>query len=273
MRPPVRLAMFVLTVVLAWAALALMPARAAEPLKPGDHFRDCKYCPELVVVPAGRYVMGDNRSRFAAERPAHLVTLAKPFAVGVYEVTFDEWDACRKAKACEKNPSDHKWGRGKRPVMNVSWPEAQRYARWLTVVTGHKYRLPSEAEWEYVARAGTYTQYWWGDDPGKDNADCRTCLPEIPHQTYEVGSFRANPFGLYDVAGNVWEWTLDCWNPDQKGAHNDGTARKTGDCRYRVVRGGSWYYVNTNVRSAYRSKFAETAYSYGIGFRVLRELP
>ena len=246
---------------------------AAADRQPGDIFRDCSTCPELVVVPAGRYVMGDNRSRFPAERPAHLVTIAQPMAVGRFEVTFDEWQVCLAEGGCAKNPDDHHWGRGRRPVVNISWPEAVGYTRWLSRKTGKTYRLPTEGEWEYVARAGTTTEYWWGDEPGLNRADCRNCGLEISHQSVPVGSFAANPFGLFDVHGNVWEWVQDCWNPSHAGAPSDGSARLAGDCRERVTRSGSWYYVNTNVRSAYRSKFPADAFSYGIGIRVIRELP
>jgi formylglycine-generating enzyme required for sulfatase activity len=217
--------------------------------------------------------MGDNRSRFRAERPAHLVTIAKPLAVGRYEVTFDEWKACREDGGCTKKPDDHKWGRGRRPVVNINWPEAVGYTRWLSRKTGKTYRLPSESEWEYLARAGTETEYWWGNKPGLGRANCRNCGPEISHKSVPVGSYKANPFGLFDVHGNVWEWVQDCWNPTYAGAPKDGSARLTGDCKERVTRSGSWYYVNTNVRSAYRSKFPADAYSYGIGIRVIRELP
>lgn len=262
---------FFAAVLLAVASMADGAVAADRP--PGTVFRDCPTCPELVVVPAGRYVMGDNRSRFASERPAHLVTIAKPLAVGVREVTFDEWQACLDEKGCTKVPDDHNWGKGRRPVVNISWPEAVGYTEWLSRKTGQTYRLPTESEWEYVARAGTTTEYWWGDDPGMERANCRNCGPEISHKSLPVGSFAANPFGLYDVHGNVWEWVQDCWNPDHKGAPADGSARLTGSCQERVTRSGSWYYVNTNVRSAYRSKYPADAFSYGIGIRVFRELP
>ena len=258
-------------VALVGVFVASRMAAAADP-KPGDYFWDCEGCPEMVVVPAGNFVMGAD-DRFAAEKPPHRVTIAKPFAISRFEVTFDQWQACREAGGCEKDPDDHKWGKGIRPVINISWFEAVAYTEWLSRKTGFTYRLPTEAEWEYAARGGTDTEYWWGDDPGLNNANCRNCGPEITHETFPVGTFKANPFGLYDVHGNVWEWVQDCWNPNHLGAPNDGSARLAGNCMFRVTRSGSWYYANTNVRAAYRSKYPAKAFSYGIGIRVVREIP
>lgn len=240
--------------------------------QPGDTFWDCPDCPEMVVVPAGSFVMGSD-GRFKAERPAHEVTIAKPFAIGRFEVTFDQWKLCADEGGCKKDPDDHKWGRGIRPVINISHADAVAYTRWLSERAGKTYRLPTEAEWEYAARAGTDTEYWWGDDPGTENANCRNCGPEVSHETYPVGSFLPNAFGLYDVHGNVWEWVQDCWNKNHSGAPADGSARRDGDCKFRVTRSGSWYYVNTNARAAYRSKYPAQAFSYGIGIRVVRDLP
>lgn len=262
----------ILAAILAAAVMANgTPGRAAD-LQPGNFFWDCEGCPEMIVVPAGTLVMGDD-SRFEAERPAHPVTIPRPFAVGRFEVTFDQWQACVDDGGCAKVPDDHKWGRGIRPVINVGWGEAVGYTEWLTRTTGYPYRLPTEAEWEYAARGDTATAFWWGDEAGQENANCRNCGPEISHMSFPVGSFRPNPFGLYDVHGNVWEWVQDCWNPDYVDAPTDGTVRLDGDCRFRVTRGGSWYYINTNMRAAYRSKYPATAFSYGIGIRVVRNLP
>ncbi|MBL6928597.1 MAG: formylglycine-generating enzyme family protein [Rhodospirillales bacterium] len=247
------------------------PVQAAE-YKPGDSIWDCSTCPEMIVVPAGSFTMGAD-SRYKYERPAHKVTIPKPFAIGRFEITFDQWLACVDEGGCAKDPDDHKWGKGIHPIMNISWAEANGYTEWLSKKTGHTYRLPSEAEWEYAARGGTTTAYSWGDAPGKDRANCRNCGDEIPHRTFPVGSFEPNPFGLYDVHGNVWEWTADCWNATHKDAPGDGSTRLAGNCMMRVTRSGSWYYVNTNLRSAYRSKYPAKAFSYGIGMRILRELP
>lgn len=256
------------------AVLFALPAFSAdvETRQPGDGFRDCAECPEVVVVPAGEFVMGSD-GRYKYEKPPHTVRLERAFAIGRHEITFDEWQACVDGGGCKETPDDHKWGRGRRPIINISWFEAKRYLEWLSTTTGHTYRLPSEAEWEYAARGGTTTAYSWGEDVGATNANCRTCAPEISHKTYPVGTFKPNPFGLYDVHGNVWEWTEDCWNPNHQDAPTDGSPRLDGKCTYRVTKSGSWYYVSTNVRSAYRGKFMARAFSYGIGLRVLRELP
>ena len=202
--------------------------RARALLHPGRAFRDCPECPEMVVVPAGSFMMGSDDG-FSNEKPRHRVTIAKPFAVGKYEVTFAEWDACVAAGGCGGHrPGDRGWGRGRRPVINVRWDDAKAYVRWLNRKTGKQYRLPSEAEWEYAARAGTTTRYNWGDDIGRNRANCFKCGSRWDRkQTAPAGSFPANVFGLHDVHGNVWEWVEDCWR---------------GDCSRRVLRGGSWSY-------------------------------
>ena len=207
--------------------------------KPGDTFRDCPGCPELVVVPGGYF--------------------GRPFAVGVYEVTFGEWDACVVGGGCGGyRPDDEGWGRGRRPVVNVSWNDAKAYVRGLSRKTGHEYRLLSEAEWEYVARAGTTTKYWWGNDVGRNRANCDGCGSRWDNrQTAPVGSFTANPFGLHDVHGNVWEWVEDCWE---------------GDCNRRVLRGGSWNGLPGGLRSAFRSRGTTGDRDFNAGFRVARTL-
>ena len=258
---------------LAAAFLAAANAHAAEQLKPGDAFRDCTLCPEMVVVPAGSYIMGSN-GRHKWERPAHKVTFTRPFAVGRYEVTFDEWQACFDAGGCARMPHDHEWGYADRPVINITFAEAETYTAWLTKETGHVYRLPSEAEWEYIARAGTTTEFWWGEKVGVNRANCRDCGSKWSMRgSGPVGSFPANPFGLHDTAGNVWEWIADCWNANYVGAPADGSPRRDGKCRRRVMRSGSWYYFSKNSRSAWRAKNDGRVKSYNIGMRVLRELP
>ena len=175
----------------------------------GKVFRDCPECPEMVVVPSGSFMMGSpsgEKGRDSDEGPVHRVTFERPFAVGVYEVTFGEWDACVSGGGCGGHrPSDRGWGRGRRPVINVNWKDAQAYVRWLSRKTGEEYRLLSESEWEYVARAGTRAAYWWGDGVGRNRANCSDCGDSYRY-TAPVGSFSANPFGLHDVHGNVWEW-------------------------------------------------------------------
>jgi len=260
------------------AAAALMREAAASEAgkngakQPGDFFRDCEDCPELAVIPAGSYLMGSD-GRYKRETPTHKVTIARPFAMGRYEVTFDQWKACVVAGGCNRKPDDHKWGRGTRPVMNVTFDDVKEYLAWIGARTGKTYRLPSEAEWEYAARAGTTSAFWWGEKIGSKKANCRDCAPTISHETFPVGAFEANPFGLYDVHGNVWEWVEDCWNPSYFGAPADGSAWLQGPCNLRVTRSGSWYYFSQNLRSSSRSKYPAKAFSYGIGFRVVRELP
>ena len=244
---------------------------------PGRRFRDCAQCPEVVVVASGSFMMGsprDEEGRDDDEGPAHRVTIAEAFAVGVYEVTFGEWDACRGGSGCSHNPDDRGWGRGTRPVINVSWEDAQAYVRWLSRETGKGYRLLSESEWEYVARAGTTTHYWWGDAVGSNRANCDGCGSRWDDaQTAPVGSFSANAFGLHDVHGNVWEWVEDCWHDNYSGAPTDGSARTSGgDCSRRVLRGGSWFANPRVVRSANRNWFPSSIRLINVGFRVARTL-
>lgn len=249
---------------------------SAERLQPGTVFRDCEACPEMVVIPAGGFTMGspDNElGHINDEGPQHDVTIARPFAVGRFAVTFDEWDACVAAGGCSHKPDDNRWGRGRRPVINVSWVDAQQYVRWLSQKTGREYRLLSEAEWEYAARAGSTTRYPWGDEPGRNLANFRDSGSEWSgRQTAPVGSFQPNAFGLYDMTGNVLEWTQDCWYGSYWGAPADGRPWESGGSGRRVVRGGSWIYDPEFCRSANRFRF-EPGDRYNIlGFRLARTL-
>ena len=251
--------------------------RRAEARKPGTTFRDCPECPEMVVVPEGSFMMGSpsgEEGRDDDEGPVHRVTFERPFAVGVYEVTFAEWDACVSDGGCGGHrPDDEGWGRGNRPVMNVSWDDAQAYVRWLSGKTGAAYRLLSEAEWEYVARAGTRTRYWWGDRIGRNRANCDGCGSRWDgERTSPVGAFSPNAFGLHDVHGNVWEWAEDCWNDSYHGAPSDGSAWESGQCGRRVLRGGSWLSGPRNLRSALRVRSSTGNRNNGSGFRVARTL-
>ena len=234
-------------------------------MRPGKRFKECAECPELVVVAAGSFMMGSPVSeerRDDNEGPVHRVTIGSPFAVGVYEVTFEEWDACVRDGGCRGyRAGDAGWGRGRRPVINVSWRDAQDYVRWLRRETGEEYRLLSESEWEYVARAGTRTAFHFGRTimTSQANFDGNYTYGsgkkgEYRKRTLPVGSFAANGFGLYDVHGNVWEWVADCWNDSYHGAPSDGGAWERGDCDRRVVRGGSWYNAPWSLRSANRSR-------------------
>ena len=243
----------------------------------GQTFRDCPECPELVVVPSGSFEMGSPGSeerRQDHEGPVHRVTFARSFAVGVYEVTFGEWDACVSGGGCGGyRPDAEGWGRGSRPVINVGWEDAQSYVRWLSGETGKEYRLLSESEWEYAARAGTRTRYWWGDAIGRNRANCDGCGSQWDaKQTSSAGAFAANGFGLYDVHGNVWERVEDCWNDSYHGAPADGSAWESGDCARRVLRGGSWGSRRQDLRSAGRIGSTAGFRLNGVGFRVARTL-
>jgi hypothetical protein len=206
------------------------------------------------------------------EGPVHDVVISRPFAIGVYEVTAGEWDACVGAGVCQKGTgasSDKRL-----PVANVSWDDAQAYLKWLSGHTKQVYRLPTEAEWEYAARAGSVTRYWWGDDKGVGRANCADCgSPWGGQGAAPVGSFKANPFGLHDVHGNVWEWTQDCWNRSYQGAPSDGGPWLQGDCLARVLRGGSWALDREYMRSARRHHYDRDVRYQLNGLRVVRELP
>ncbi|MDM8560684.1 SUMF1/EgtB/PvdO family nonheme iron enzyme [Candidatus Parabeggiatoa sp. HSG14] len=236
-----------------------------------DSLRDGSKAPEMVWIPAGRFRMGAIQGGgYSDEKPVHWVNIKK-FAMGKYEVTFAEYDKFANATGREK-PNDRGWGRGNRPVINVSWYDAVAYAKWLSQQTGKEYCLPSEAEWEYAARAGTETKYWWGNDIGKNRANCSNsyCGDKFKY-TSPVGSFSANPFGLYDTVGNVWEWVADGWHKDYTNAPNDGRIWAEGaDKSYRVLRGGSWYYVSNRGRVAYRNWGDPVIRSNVRGFRVVR---
>ena len=252
-------------------------------LKPGQRFRDCPECPELVVVPSGSFLMGSpshEEGREGDEGPVHQVRIGEPFAVGVYEVTFAEWDACVAGGGCGGyRPDDEGWGRGHRPVVNVSWGDAESYVSWLSLRTGKRYRLPSESEWEYVARAGTTGPFHTGSTISTDQANYDGNYVYgsgrkgvYRKRTVPVGSFGANAFGLHDVHGNVFEWVQDCWNGSYAGAPSDGSAWESGNCSYRVLRGGSWIYFPWLLRSALRNWLNSGIRSDFIGFRVARTL-
>lgn len=244
--------------------------------KPGAAFKECANgCPIMIVVPSGKFTMGSSENesgRNASERPQHEVTIAKPLAVSKFEVTFEEWDACVAAAGCPQL-QDH-WGRGKMPVINVSWGGAKQFADWLSRLTGKDYRLLTEAEWEYAARGGTTSRYSWGDDPGNNNANCDGCGSQWDRQqTAPAGSFRPNALGLYDMHGNVWEWVEDNWHDDYRGAPTDGSAWLLGgDPSYRVIRGGSWRNDTDLIRAAVRVKRDVNVQFDTLGFRVARSL-
>jgi formylglycine-generating enzyme required for sulfatase activity len=258
-------------------ALTLLPLPAvAEERNPGETFRDCPTCPEMVVIPAGSFMMGSpatEMDRNDNEGPQHRVTIARPFAVGKFEVTFGEWDACVAANGCKHKPDDQGWGRGKRPVIDVSWDDVTKeYLPWLREKTGEDYRLLTEAEWEYAARARSKVAYSWGDEIGDGNANCAKCGSRWDgEQTAPVGSFKRNAFGLYDMHGNVWEWVQDCYERSYGAyaAPSDGSAR---DCLGRVVRGGSWLHDPDRLRSAMRDGNSADSRYHVLGFRLARTL-
>ena len=238
--------------------------------------RDCAECPEMVVVPAGLYRMGSEDGD-SDERPVHEVAIGAPFAVGRYEVTFAEWDTCARDGGCPRGEGiaddRWRWGRGRRPVIHVSWDDAKRYVRWLSRKTGKPYRLPSESEWEYAARAGTQTAYSWGDEIGVNRASCYSCGSQWDGgRTAPAGSFGANAWGLHDMHGNVWEWVEDCWNDRYAGAPADGSAWQRGTCDERVLRGGSWSNQPSYLRAADRGRLTSGDRNYISGFRVARTL-
>jgi formylglycine-generating enzyme required for sulfatase activity len=254
--------------------MGLANIAAAEP---SAVWRDCTDCPEMVSLQAGQFLMGSHVTEDehkVEEEPQRKVKIAA-FAMGRYEVTYAEFDVCVNDGACPRSPSDQKQGRGRKPVTDVSWNDAQYYVKWLSKKTGKTYRLPSEAEWEYAARAGTKTPYFWGKDPSKISHYAHHTAD--PDASVPVGQFKANPFGLYDVYGNVAEWVEDCWNAKNgyQGAPNDGSPRggSDADCFSRVLRGGSWDWPTEMYRSAFRGHFHLTARTSRFGFRVARKLP
>lgn len=244
----------------------------------GSVLRDCEKCPRLVVVPAGSFMMGSpdvEEARTETESPMHLVTIAEPFAAGAYEVTFEEWDHCVSAGGCgDHRANDDGFGRGKQPVSGVSWEDAQQYVSWLSGETGLRYRLLSEAEWEYAARAGTTTPYNTGKSISTTEANFNGIWIGESRRDgpLPVGSFPGNAFGLHDVHGNVTEWVQDCWNGDYEGAPVNGGPWEEGDCSRRVLRGCSYGDRPACLRSASRGGIPKAARSPALGFRVARAL-
>ncbi len=256
-------------------------------LTPGKPFRDCPVCPELRVMPIGAFAQGatdDDPLALAQERPQRLVSITRPFAVGIYEVTMGQWDACVEAGGCSNRPSDNGWGRGDRPVIMVSWNDAQEYVAWLSAKTGETYRLPSESEWEYFARAdargpwpdgdpaaictfgniaGTETGFDWQHD---------ACGDSVAVGTVPVGVFPPNRAGLFDVIGNVAEWTADCLNLSYLDAPTDGSAWTRGICSSHMTRGGSWVTGSRDIRLSSRFNLKNGDRNDFTGFRVVREI-
>ena len=250
--------------------------RPSAPLpQPGDTFTDALRGgrgPEMVVIPAGSIRMGcvSGLDCYDNEKPVHTVMISQSFAVSKYEVTFGDYDRFTYPNRVD----DEGLGRGRRPIFSVSWNDAKEYVAWLSSQTGQEYRLLTEAEWEYAARAGSTTKYSWGNDIGRNRANCHAQLcGDSFEYTAPVGSFGANAFGLYDMHGSVWEWVEDCWNDSYTGAPSDGSAWLRGDCGRRLLRGGSWLDGPRNLRSAKRG-WSKTTGNRIIsnGFRVARTL-
>ena len=244
----------------------------AAGLRPGTVFRDCPNCPEMVVLPAGQFSMGspDNQAMHSPdESPVHPVNITS-IAMGRFDVTFDDWDTCIRAGRCHdvKLPVDYAGGRGRWPVIAMSSTEAIGYAAWLSEITRQTYRLPSEAEWEYAARAGTKSPFYTGSTITHEQANFGNVNPGIE----PVGSYPRNGFGLYDMAGNASQWVADCFNPSYVGAPTDGSARTTGACARRIIRGGNYYMDISAVRSPSRSDAIADWPAPHLGFRVVREL-
>lgn len=237
--------------------------------------------PQMVTIPSGTFQMGSNDGD-SDEKPAHQVTI-NAFKMSQTEVTFAQWDACVSGGGCAYRPDDEGWGRGNRPVINMSYDYIiQQFIPWLNQVTGNHYRLPSEAEWEYAARAGSTTKYAWGNVASHEYANYGGYGARVKGRwvkgkdrwvnTSPVKSFSANQFGLYDMQGNVWEWVQDCWNDSYQGAPSNGTAWISGDCSNRLLRGGGWNHHPHFQRSANRSWFLTSFRHNDSGFRLAQDL-
>jgi formylglycine-generating enzyme required for sulfatase activity len=199
------------------------------------------------------------------------VSIRKPFYIGRREVTFEEWDACIAEAGCKQRPDDRGLGRARRPAIDLDWDDAKGYTAWLSQKTGHTYRLPTESEWEYAARAGSTTTYPWGKTVDKDKANCIGCTTDPLKKAVDTGSFKPNALGIYDMTGNAAEWVEDCWNDNYRGAPADGSAWTKPQCRERVLRGGSFNNDPRYLRSAARFKYDHDVRFYTNGFRVVRE--
>jgi formylglycine-generating enzyme required for sulfatase activity len=253
------------------APAATAPATAARAAAPGAEIKDCPACPTLLSLPGGVFTMGSNTSD-PSEKPAHQVSIDAPFAIGRYEVTVQEWNACADAGGCPK--IDTAAGTPPNaPMRDVSWDDARQYVKWLGSVSGKPYRLPTEAEWEFAARGGTTTRYWWGEQMAQGKANCKECgKPWQNDAPATVGSFAANPFGLYDTSGGVWEWVADCWHNNFKGAPADARAWDAPGCNVRVIRGGSWREGAPYMVASTRFKYDASVRHSQNGFRVARSL-
>ena len=254
----------------------------------GGDIQITEVLPEMVEVPGGSVRMGDLNGKTGRIRvsPEHIIAI-RPFRLGRYEVTFAQWDACVIDGGCGGyRPDDAGWGRGNHPVIKVSWDDTQAYIRWLNIRTGGNFRLPTEAEWEYAARAGSKMEYHFGGDDSRlclyaNHADLSTdyvwrnmaCSDGVGTGTAKVGSYLPSQFGLYDMHGNVWEWVEDCWHRFYLGVTmGDGTRITSGDCSQRVRRGGSWGNLPLHLRSIYRSRLPRSYRHNHVGFRLAQDM-
>ncbi|MEM9496203.1 MAG: SUMF1/EgtB/PvdO family nonheme iron enzyme [Pseudomonadota bacterium] len=256
-------------------------ASDSEEVNFGHYFRDCLDCPDMAALPPGEFLMGaapDENARHESEAPRRRVSLIRGFAIATKEVTFKQWDACVADGGCNRyRASDAGWGRGRQPAVNVSYNDALAYAEWLSAKTGRRYRLPSEAEWEYAARAGAATPFSFGGRLSTDRANYNGAYGYNGARGVNrarpigVASFAPNAFGLYDMHGNVWEWTADCWAPSHEGAPSDGSPRG-GDCSERVLKGGAFNTGGWRLRSAHRIPKRSAARESDNGFRLVRDI-
>lgn len=282
-KPPPRELAYVPRQIQPWGAMPLS-AETEAALKPKDSFKECANCPEMVVVPKGSFMMGtppNEPDRWKGEDPVHRVTIAKPFAVGRFAISFDEWDTCLAEGGCNgARGADHGFGRGRMPAHGLSFNDVQAYLAWLSRRTGRTYRLPSESEREYFTRAGTTTPFWFGKTVGPQNANYMASIPyangprgENSKGPAPVDSYAPNPFGLYQVHGNVYEWTQDCFNKRYtEDTPSDGSPWLEGDCSQRMIRGGPWNWQAQTIRSGYRDSARVDSGAGSIGFRVVRPL-
>ena len=245
-------------------AVVAPPANLQVQQPVSNVFRDCERCPELVRLPGGTFQMGSNQD--PSEQPVHQVTVV-PFAIGRHPVTAGEWRLCVAAKACKYEPQESE---DDLPVANLSWEDAQQFVAWLSQTTSKPYRLPTEAEWEYAARGGTLTPYWWGSQVVPGVANCRTCGdPFDPAKPTKIGLLRPNPFGLQDMAGGIAEWVSDCWHNNYQGAPRNGSQSwDAPNCREYVLRGGSWRSDPSDLRVASRARYDKVVRYPAHGFRV-----
>ncbi len=236
-----------------------------------DRLRSGGEGPEMIWLPAGDFLMGAKKSSpDSEEKPQHKVHIPR-LAMSRFEVTIAQYERFARATG-RKLPDTLYMDKADHPIINVSWDDAIYYARWLSKQSGHRYRLPTEAEWEYAARAGTTTSYWWGNRIGKNRAHCFGCGAAFdPRKPARIGSFAPSPFGLYDTAGNVMEWVQDCWHNDYVGAPEDGSAWAGGDCSRRVVRGGSYSSPARSLRPAKRDSYRSNHGYDNVGIRVVRD--